>query len=158
MPQWFIKTKFQLKYERKKNYAGAERLYEKALSIDPEYQPSIYGSGLVYYFRNDYEQAINKFKKSLILYPDHLGAHIAIGKSYFLTQRCKQGIPHLENFANSVPSNPELHGLLGICYEKTGNLELAVREYRYQLKVAPDTEMGIHARKRLAVLKPALKR
>lgn len=143
---------------QKKNYAEAERLYEKALSIDPEYQPSIYGSGLVYYFRNDYEQAINKFKKSLILYPDHLGAHIAIGKSYFLTQRYKQAIPHLENFAGAVPSNPEVHGLLGICYEKTGNFELAVREYRYQLKVAPDTETGIHARKRLAVLEPALKR
>jgi predicted Zn-dependent protease len=137
---------------RQQNYSEAQRAFENALSRDPGYQPSIYGSGLVHYFRENYTFAINNFKRSIDLYPDHLGSHIGIGKSYFLTKNYRQAIPYLEKFSRAVPSHPEVHGILGMCYENTGNRESAIREYRYQLQIAPDTELGAHAQKRLAVL------
>lgn len=143
---------------QQKDYSEAEGLYNKALSIDSGYQPSFYGSGLVYYFNRNYERAISKFRKSLELYPNHIGSHFAAGKSYFFIGSYRQAIPHLEGFAGAVPDNPEVHGHLGICYENIGELRLAVREYRYQLRIAPDTELGVHARKRLAVLEPLLER
>ena len=142
---------------KQKDYAEARRTYNKALSIDPGHQPSIYGLGLVHYFQKEYNPAINEFKRSLDLYPTHAGSLFGLGKSYFLTRRYREAIPYLRNFAGIIPDNPEVHGLLGICYESTGNIKLAVREYRYQIKIAPDTELGIHAQKRLAVLEPLLK-
>lgn len=140
-----------------KNYTEAEKLFKKALSVDSDYQPSYYGLGLVYYFKGNYELAIQEFKKSLSLYPQHAGTHFGIGKSYFSMQRYREAIPYLKNFSKVQPDNPEVHGLLGICYENVGELELAVREYRYQLKVAPDTELGRYARKRLLVLEPLVR-
>lgn len=137
---------------QQKNYAEAKRLYNKALSIDSGYQPSIYGLGLIYYFKGNYELATYEFKRSLGLYPKHAGTHFGMGKSYFFMRRYREAIPYLKNVAGVVPNNPEVHGLLGICYENTGNLELAVREYKYQLKVAPNTELGWHAKRKLAVL------
>ena len=47
-----------------------------------------------------------------------------------------------------------VHGLLGICYDKKGELEPAIQEYTYQVQIAPDTELGRHARKRLEELQP----
>ncbi len=137
---------------QQKNYREAQRAFENARLIDRGYQPSIYGLGLVHYFEENYIFAIDKFKQSIDLYPDHLGSHIGIGKSYFLTKNYRQAIPYLKNFAQAVPSHPEIHGILGICYDNTGNRELAVREYKYQLQIAPDTELGAYAKKRLAVL------
>jgi predicted Zn-dependent protease len=137
---------------KQKKYPEARNSFEKAISIDAGYQPSIYGLGLVFYFRNEYQSAISQFKKSLRLYPDHPGSHFALGKSFFLVKNYRDAIPHLENFVEVAPGHPEIHGLLGICYEKTGNLNYAVREYRYQLKVAPDTELGIYAKRRLIAL------
>jgi predicted Zn-dependent protease len=139
---------------QQKKYKEAEDIFKKALSIDPNYQPSIYGLGLVHYFKKDYHSAINKFKRSLDLYPDHLGTHLSLGKSYFYIKSYRQAIPYLERFADAVPSHPEVHGLLGICYENIGNLRLAIREYRYQVKIAPHTELGLYAKRRLAVLSP----
>lgn len=141
---------------QQKDYTEAKRLYNKALSIDSGYQPSIYGLGLVNYFQEDYKLAIYEFKRSLGLYPNHIGTHFGLGKSYFFIRRYREAITHLKNFAGVVPNNPEVHGLLGICHENTGNIELAVREYRYQLKIAPHTELGRHARRRLIVLEPIL--
>lgn len=142
---------------QQKNYAAADRSFQKALSIDSAYQPSIYGTGLVSYYNGNYHQAIKTFKRSLDEYPGHVLTHFGLGKSYFQLQQYSEAIPYLGNFAQAVPRNSEVHGLLGICYDNRGEIQPAVREYRYQLQVAPDTSLGRHARNRLAVLEPLLK-
>jgi predicted Zn-dependent protease len=142
---------------RQKNLSGAEELFRKALSVDAGYQPSIYGLGLVSYFRGNYNLAISKFRRSLELYPDHIPTHFGMGKSYFSMRRYADAIPYLKEVAEAVPRDPEVHGMLGICYEKVGYLRSAVREYRYQVRVAPNTKLGRHAKRRLAVLEPLLR-
>lgn len=142
---------------QKRNYTEAEGLFKKALSLDSEYQPSYYGVGLVRYFEGNYAHAIYEFKRSLSLYPQHLGSHFGIGKSYFHMHKYRDSIPHLKTFASAQPDNPEVHGLLGICYENIGDLHSAVREYRQQVRVAPNTELGRHAKKRLLILEPLLR-
>jgi predicted Zn-dependent protease len=137
---------------QQKNYSEAQRAYERALSIDSGFQPSIYGRGLVFYFQKNYQSAISQFQRSLDLYPGHLGSYIGTGKSFFNLKNYRQAIPYLEKFGSAVPRHPEIHGLLGICYESIGNGEGAVREYRYQLQIAPNTDLGIYSRKRLAAL------
>jgi tetratricopeptide (TPR) repeat protein len=136
------------------NYQGAERLFRKALSIDSEFQPSVYGLGLVFFLREQYKSAIPHLKKSLNLYPDHTASHLALGKSYFILKQYRQAMPYLSTVSQVLGKHPEIHGLMGICYEKIEEKGLAVKEYRYQLQVAPQNELGLHARERLAVLEP----
>ncbi len=143
---------------QQKKYSEAGAQYKKALTTDPGFQPSIYGLGLVHYFQKEYRPAITEFKKSLKLYPGHPGTHFGIGKSYFSLHQYQKAIKHLKSFAGAVPDNPEVHGLTGICYENTGNIGPAISEYRLQVKIAPNTELGIHAKKRLAALEPVLKK
>ncbi len=143
---------------QKKNYMEAKRSFNNALSADSGYQPSIYGSGLVHYFQKDYDHAIREFNKSLGLYPDHAGTHFGMGKSYFFMSRYREAIPYLEKIAGTFFNNPEVHGLLGICYEKTLRIQEAIKEYRYQIKIAPESELGIYARKRLEALNHILKK
>ncbi len=142
---------------RQKDYHDAEKLFRNALSIDNEYQPSYYGLGLVEYMRGNYRRAIDEFRMSLNLYPSHPGSLLGIGRSYFSIKEWRRAIPHLRNFAEVVPKHPEVHGLLGICYENTGDLRLAVREYEFQVRIAPNTDLGRHAQGRLFVLKPLVK-
>jgi len=141
---------------QQKEYGDAEKAHQKALSLDPAYQPSIYGSGLVHYFNKDYESAIADFKKSIEQYPAHAPTHLGLGKSYFQLKQYSEAIPYLRNFGSAAPRHPEVHGLLGICYDNSRELKGAVIEYRNQVTVAPDTELGQHARQRLSVLEPLL--
>ena len=141
---------------QEKNYPEAKKSYQKALSLYPGYQPSVYGLGLAAFFSKDYKQAINEFRKSLDLYPNHALTHFGLGKSYFHIKQYSKAIPYLRNIAGAAPKHPEIHGLLGICYDNRGEIEPAVIEYRNQLRVAPDTELGQHAKRRLAFLEPSL--
>lgn len=137
---------------QQKSYWKAENSFRQALSLNPDYQPSIFGLGLINYYQKDYSAAIDKFNRSLRLYPGHLPTHFGLGKSHFHARRYKKAIPHLGKFANAVPKDPEVHGLLGICYESIDEIDLAIREYRYQMQVAYNTKQGLHARRRLEVL------
>ncbi len=68
-----------------------------------------------------------------------------------------KAIPYLRKFEEAAPKHPEVHGLLGICYDNINKIKPAVIEYRYQLQVAPNTELGRHAKRRLKVLDPMLR-
>ena len=142
---------------QQKNYPEAEKSFHKALSIDSHYQPSLYGTGLLRYYEGDYNRAIEEFKKSLNEFPGDALSHFGTGKSYFSLKQYSEAIPYLGSVAQVAPKNSEVHGLLGICYDNKGETKHAVQEYTYQLQVAPDTDLGQHAKKRLAVLESQLK-
>jgi predicted Zn-dependent protease len=142
---------------QQKKYADAEKAHNKALSLDPGYQPSIFGTGLVYFYKGNYGQAVSELKRSIKLYPNHVPSHFGLGKSYFYLKDYRKAIPYLGNYVSVAPKNPEVHGLLGISLEKIGEVRSAAIAYRNQLKVAPNTELGRHARERLYVLEPLLK-
>jgi len=139
------------------NHTEAKTMFTKALSIEPDYQPSVYGMGMVHYLGKDYNQAIQEFQKSLDLFPNHAPSYFVMGNSYFQLGQYSKAIPYLSGFAQAAPRHPEVHGLLGTCYDKRAEIEPAVIEYRNQLKVDPNSELGSHARTRLAVLEPLLK-
>ncbi|MEC4686646.1 MAG: M48 family metalloprotease [Nitrospirota bacterium] len=139
-------------------YSEAKKYFKEALLRDEGYQPAFYGLGMADLQMKRYRAAVKQFKKSLKLFPGHPGSHFGMGKSYFYLNRYAEAIPHLRNFASQSPKDPEVHGLLGICYEETGDIRSAIREYRLQVKVAPDTRLGRIARERLYVLSPPVYR
>lgn len=142
---------------QQKNYGEAEKAFGRALQINPAYQPAIYGKGLTYFYEGNYERAVPEFKKSLDEFPGHAQSHYGLGKSYYEMHQYAEAIPYLANFEQAAPEHPEIHGLLGICLDKTNDINSAVTEYNNQLRVAPDTELGQFARKRLEVLEPLQK-
>lgn len=137
---------------QQEKYEEASRSYQKALTIAPDYHPSIYGMGLVNFLQDRYKPAIWRFKKSLELFPGHAPANFALGKSYFMLKQYSDAIPYLRNFRGAAPKHPEIHGLLGICYDKRKEIEPAAAEYVKQLQVAPNTDLGRYAKKRLKEL------
>ncbi len=143
---------------QQKKYSEADTSYQKALSINPDYQPAIYGIGLFHFYNKNYNTAISEFNRSLKLNPSHASSHFGLGKSYYELKQFSKAMPYLRNFSEAAPKDPEVHGLLGICYDNTREIQGAVIEYRNQLIVAPDTELGRHAKQRLTILEPLLKK
>ncbi|HDZ84230.1 MAG TPA: hypothetical protein ENH45_03340 [Nitrospirae bacterium] len=66
-----------------------------------------------------------------------------------MLKQYSEAIPYLSNFEGAAPEHPEIHGLLGICYDNINKIESAAAEYMNQVQVAPNTELGRHAKKRL---------
>jgi predicted Zn-dependent protease len=138
---------------KRRMYPEAKSYFDKALGLYPGYQPAIYGLGLALFSRESYEAALSQFKMSLALYPSHPGSLFGAGASSFKLQRPGDAIPYLSEFASQAPDHPQVHGMLGMCYEAAGDLRAAARQYELQLSVAPDNEFGRHAAARLLLLK-----
>jgi predicted Zn-dependent protease len=140
---------------QQKDNAGARQSFQNSLDLDPGFQPSVYGMGLVHLFDSQNTRAISFFEKSINMYPGHAASHFGLGRSYYQNKQYAQAVPYLANFSKAAQKHPEVHGLLGICLEKTGDTGSAVISYKNQLIVAPDTELGKLSRQRLDLLAPA---
>lgn len=142
----------------KKDNASAEQYLNRALILNPDYQPAMRGMGALSYNMGNYQRAVEILKKSISLFPQDASSHFYLGMSYFRLNSYTSAIPYLKAYADAQSSHPEVHGALGICYESTNELVAAYNSYVNQVKVAPNNEFGRHAASRIAVLRPILLR
>ncbi len=150
-PFWSLSGLIYLKQGR---YDDAEREFKTALQRDSDYQPAYHGLGLRQFLINDYRTAIGYFEKSLKLFPEHPGSNFYAGVIYYKFRDYRKAVHHLNTFAGIAPKHQEIHGYLGLSYEGIRDINSAVKEYRYQIQVSPNNEMGRIARSRLTVLEP----
>jgi predicted Zn-dependent protease len=143
---------------KRNDYSEAERYFETALNIQNDYEPAYRGLGVLKYYQKAYPEGITYLKKSISIFPQDIGAHYILGMSYYQMKDCRSALPHLDLFSQVQAKHPEIHGLLGICYENRGNINDAYREYIMQLQVAPDNSMGRHAAERVNELRPYIEK
>lgn len=139
---------------KQKRYTEAESLFRKALEIDNGYQPAYYGLGVLAYVNNNPKLATLHLKKSIEMFPEHPGSNFFLGLSYYATKNYNGAIKYLSIFSSMAPQHPEVHGYLGMCYERVGDIYSAFNEYSMQVRIAPDSQLGKHARQRLIALSP----
>ncbi len=138
---------------KRKDYHEAEKYCTASLNIDKDYEPALRGMGAIGYFRGEYSEGIGYLKRGISIFPQDISAHYFLGMSYYKMRMYKTAIPHLKLFSEAHPKHPEIHGILGICYENINDLYSAYEEYVMQLKVNPTNEMGRHAASRVGVLR-----
>jgi len=138
---------------KKKDYYEAERYFKTALNIQNDYEPAYRGLGAIKYYQNAYAEGINYLKRGVSIFPQDIGAHYLLGMSYFKLKDCHSAIPHLNLVSQAQSNHPEVHGVLGACYEAEGNLSQAYNEYGKQLQVAPRNNVGKFAAERINVLR-----
>jgi len=143
---------------KKKNYSESKNNFQSSINLDKDYAPAHRGLGTLLYYQDNYREGINYLNRSLSLYPQDALSQYFLGMSYFRMKDYKTAIPYLKAFAEVQPKHPEVYGVLGICFEKSGDTSSAYQAYSLQVKVAPDSEMGRHAASRMSALKPVLQK
>ena len=143
---------------RRKDYPEAERNFRSALDLDGNYQPAYRGLGVLHYSKGNYSEATGYLKRALALFPEDTRSYYFLGMSCFNTRQYGPAVKYLKPFADAQPRHAEVHGILGIAYERLNNPSAAYNEYIMQLRVAPDGEPGRYAASRAAFLKALLER
>ncbi len=103
----FIETHFQIarSAEAAQQYDQAAREYEIILKKFPTLVPHVYQNlGIVYYYRQKYEDAERTFEAGLRIQPDMLGSRFLLGRSYLATQQPEKAQPHLEYVHKRQPT------------------------------------------------------
>jgi predicted Zn-dependent protease len=127
---------------KKKNYSEAEKSFQQALRVDPNYQPAVRGMGAKSYFQGKYTESIQYLRRSLTLFPEDLPSFYFLGMNYYRTKSYKNAITYLKPYADAQPKHPRVHGILGTCYENTGDVNNAYSEHVKQTKIDPNSDVG----------------
>lgn len=141
-----------------KDFPGAERYFKTAVNIQSDYEPAYRGLGALKYYQKAYTEGIHYLKKGVSIFPQDIGAHYLLGMSYYQLKDCQSALPHLNLVSQAQSNHPEVHGILGTCYEAEGKTSQAYNEYIMQFQVAPNNYIGKYAAERVNTLKPYIEK
>ena len=131
-----------LKLIEKKEYKNALSYLEIAsktaiLSLKTEVY---YAIGLCYGKLNSYTKAVEAYKQSINIYPNHIIAHYNLGVAH-----CKLGFYEdaIEQYKQAIIINPDYadpyYGL-GLAYHKIGLNENAIEQYKQAIRIDPNND------------------
>jgi tetratricopeptide (TPR) repeat protein len=125
------------------NMTEAIRMYQKALSIDPDLSGVKYNLGLAYNVQGNPDQAIMQFAEVLSAKPNDKWSLIMTGNAYKMKGDHPNAILYYQRVLDVFPDDVAAHGELGVLYRRLGDREKANAHFRrisYMLKnVTPAT-------------------
>jgi len=122
---------------RKKDLKGAENHFSRALQIDPENAPALFGRGIIYYHQKKNELAIAHLEKGLQYSPGATAMRMILCDLLVAAGQYQQAGRHYELLLEENSRNPLFHFNYATVLEKLGQEEQAEKEFRRALELSP---------------------
>ncbi len=118
----------------------AERAFREVLSQGGNRAFVHHNLGIVLQQRGRHREALIEFRAALALDPSFGAARLLAGTSLLALEQPGAAAAELERAARLMPGEPAAHLQLADAYERTGNTEGVVAEYRRLTTLAPDSD------------------
>ena len=130
-------------YER--DLPGAEREYQLALSLAPDYAIAHMLYGLFLAWSGRYEDGIAELRKAQELEPLQLGTSANIGMLFYFSRRYDEAIDQLRKVLAVEPALDHARSFLGRAYLRKGDPTAAIEEFRKRksLSVGSYADLGM---------------
>ena len=123
--------------QRDRDYATAEREYQAALALAPEYAEVHMNLGLVYQLENRFPEAMTEFRRALKIKPGLAGANFFLGVNYCKLGEGAKAIPYLRAALRAEPNRPDMWLWLATAQEISGQLQAEVVTLHKALELQP---------------------
>ena len=117
---------------------------------------ALYNVGWAYYKKGDYQTAMEKYEEAIIKQPSSALIPLiekAMGQASFARGDTEDAVRHFRRSLEMAPSLIESHFWLGECYGRQKNFAEAARSYETVIRMAPETELSLRAKRRLEALR-----
>lgn len=118
--------------------ARAEATARRALELDPNLGEAYTMLGLIREFRYDWDGAEEEFRLAIRTSPDYATAHHWYANLLSRRRRFDEGIEHIRRAYELDPLSPIINQDVGYNLALAGDLEAAVKQYRYVLELEPE--------------------
>lgn len=141
----------QLAYiEKARNKPDALDYFNSALKIRPNSITALYGRGLTYQNKNDFDNAIKDYTTIIQLKPDYFDAYFNMGFIHQVNLKLyREALKYYEQALMVDRSNVRAIFNSGNCYENLGDLENARLSYQKCIDLAPEYNPAREALKRV---------
>jgi Flp pilus assembly protein TadD len=120
------------------DWQGAERMYRKALEINPNNAEVHSNLGVVLAARKRGDEAVAHYRKALEIKPDYANAHYNLGVLLAKIERVDEAIDHFQKALEINPDYAEAHNNLGAMLAIRGQTDDAIAHYRKAIQINPD--------------------
>jgi tetratricopeptide (TPR) repeat protein len=123
-------------YADQERYSDAIEEYQKALAKRPDAPGMRFLIGVAYWAQRQMEPAEKAFKEAYKENPNDAMTNLYLGDIAVRYQRFSEALPYLMVAKETQPDMPQLHVLMGQCYQAQGELQKAKTEF--QTAIAAD--------------------
>lgn len=123
--------------KRQERVAEAIKAYEEAVSLRPDDAWVRAKLGRAYIFAQRYDEAIAALREAVRLEPGLAPAHADLGAAYGFQVQWQHAIASFKAAIRLSPNMVDAHSRLGTTYLAVGDLEGALREYKWLETRAP---------------------
>ena len=116
----------------------AKELEEFAKQNNSASSNDLLEEGKTYHNNEEYDKAIEIFKKAVELYPNDDDNYYWLGRSYYQNEQYEEAINSLLKAIQLVPNSPEYWAMLGISYGINGQIEEAIKSLLKAAELNPD--------------------
>jgi len=121
-----------------RDYAGAVPLFQRTLSLDPQYDDAEMYLGWSHYHLGRYPDASRHFRQVVARQPRWVGAWNGLGWSQYRTGGYEQAREEFAKGLQARPKRESLHNGLGWTYLKLGDRAKARESFQRALQLAPN--------------------
>jgi tetratricopeptide (TPR) repeat protein/O-antigen ligase len=126
--------------EKTEKFDKALDYYRQAEALSP-HDPKIFNEwGLVHFAKGEYEQAIDKYQRSLSLNNRSIQTYLLLGDAYRASEDFARAMEACERIVEIAPDDFMAHGRLALLYEQMGRIEEALAEAEIARSLAPGNE------------------
>jgi Tfp pilus assembly protein PilF len=126
--------------EKTKKFNQALEYYRQAVALRP-YDPRILNEwGLVHFAKGEYDQAVDKYQRSLNVSRASIQTYSLLGDAYRASGDFAQAVEAYETMIEIAPDDFTGHRSLALLYEQMGYIEEAVTEAEIARRLAPGYE------------------
>ena len=129
-------TELGTAYLFQNNAAEAEKAYQRAAEVKPDYALAYVNLGRLRMAQKDYEGAIEILTTAVALRPPSADANFLLGESYLQVKKGSKAVPFLEEAARL--GRADAHLRLAALYNAVGLKDRAAAEYEQYLTKKPD--------------------
>lgn len=124
--------------QRDKDYATAEREYQRVIALAPGFAEVHMNLGLVYQLQNRYPEAMAEFRRALKIKPALTGANFFLGVDHCKMGEGARAIPYLKAALKSAQNQPEIWLWLATAQEISGDFSAEIATLREALELQPN--------------------
>jgi tetratricopeptide (TPR) repeat protein len=157
-----LRNKTGIAYHQMLMLDKAQKCYEQAIKLKPDYHEAVNNLGTIYYAKKSYRRAISQYRRALKLAPEQASVHSNLGTAYFARNQVDLALQefrkaleldpdvfeHHSSYGvmlqeRSVADRAKFHYSMATIYASQGRSELAIQYLRKAL------EEGFKERKKL---------
>jgi tetratricopeptide (TPR) repeat protein len=124
-----LRNKAGIAYHQLQKLDKAQKCYEQAVKLNPNYHEALNNIGTIYYTKKNYRRAISYYRRAIKLEPNQASIHSNLGMAYFSRNQLD---PAVEEFRTALKIDPEVfehHSSYGVLLQERSVTDRAKYHY-----------------------------